>query len=70
EPDENVVKLGTNDFFAGWKSVARSLAQDGGADLKALGDNDKQRAAWLRFFNLTRLEMAWKLRSCFEMIQN
>lgn len=62
EPDENVVKLGTNDFFAGWKSVARSLAQDGGADLNALGDNDKQRAAWLRFFNLTRLEMAWKLR--------
>jgi len=66
-----VVTLGSSDFFASWKS---SPVEGGGVALTQISDNNQCRKAWLRFFNMQRLEIAWKLQnvqsSNFETVYN
>lgn len=57
--DENVVKLGTADFFAGHRAYP---IVEGGATVSTVSDYDTQRNNWLTFFNDLRLEIAWKLK--------
>jgi len=70
----NVYSLGEQDFFTGWRSD-KLLPGLRGVTLSKINDWSAQRAQWMKFFNMTRLEIAWKLEgqigtSKFEQIFN
>lgn len=68
---EGTIEVGANDFFNGYTSTVLAT---GGSVVSKLGQYNTQRAKWLKFANMARLEMAWKLKATdnafYEMVKS